>query len=191
MEYLYWATVAVGNGCILDSPENVEFTPRLVRGVPYAAGFPADATVRMSKSARKRTALLDDVANTDRIKVCSPRLVAFLRERKIPALEYLPVTILDHKGKVAAKDYSIVHCVGLQDALDQSASQPVWSPIAKTEIQYVKSLVIDPRKVDPKVRIFRLKHFLDPVLVEKGLADELVQAGFQGCFFHPLDWWGK
>ena len=191
MEYLWWATVAVGNGCIVETPENVEFTPRFKRGVPYAADFPDDALVRMTSDSKKRTALLDDVANSDRIKICSPRLVEFLKARKLKNVEFLPVKILDHKKKVAAADYCIVHPIHLQDALDIEASAPRWSAIEKTEISNVKSLVIVPSKVDPEVRIFRLKSYLAPVLIEKTLADEILAAGFKGCFFDPLESWGK
>lgn len=191
MDYLVWKSIPVGNACILDSPENVEFSPRLVRGVPYAAEFPKDACMRMSRDAKKRTALVDDLTNTNRIKVCSPRLVAFLKERKLCNLEYLPIKILDHKGKVAASDYCIVHPIHLQDALDLEASKPTWGHIAKTEINFVQTLVIHPEKVDPKVRIFRLKSFHDPVLIEKSLADEMTAAGFDGCVFRPPSRWGK
>jgi hypothetical protein len=190
MEYLWWATVAVENGCIVETPENVEFTPRLTRGVPFAAEFPKNALVRMSPDSKKRTALLDDVTNSDRIKICSPRFVEFLRTRKLKNIEYLPVKILDHKRKVAASDYCIVHPIRLQDALVVKASQPRWSAIEPTEIMTIKALVVDPSKVDPKVKIFRLKSFLDPVLIEKNLAQEILEAGFKGCFFEPLETWG-
>lgn len=191
MEYLCWESIPVGNSCILDSPENVELSPRLTRGVPFAADFPQNAFMRMSRDAKKRTALVDDLMNTNRIKVCSPRLVAFLKERNLRNLEYLRIKILDHKGKVAASDYSIVHPIQLQDALDVAASKPTWSPIAKTEIQFVQTLVVDPSKVDPAVRVFRLKSFLGPVLIEKSLADEIAAAGFKGCYFGLPSEWGK
>jgi hypothetical protein len=183
MKYLWWATIAVGNGCIVDSPENVEFSPRLTRGVTYAANFPKDALVRMSSDAKKRTVLLDDIANTDRIKICSPRLVEFLKERKIKNVEYLPIKILNHKKKITATDYCIVHPIQLQDALDIKASKPTWSAIEKTEIFFVNNLIINQSKVDSMIKIFRLKNFHDPVLIEKKLAEEILAAGFKGCFF--------
>jgi hypothetical protein len=191
MEYVLWSTDPIPNGCILDSPENVEFTPRLTRGVPYAKDFPRNACMRMSSEAKKRIRLYDDVVNSDRIKVCSARLVAFLKDRKLRGVEYLPISILDHKGKVASRDYFIVHPLGLEDALDAKRSNPTWSAIAKTEIMYVQSLVIDPSKVDPKARVFRLKSFLDPVLIEKTLADEIAAAGFEGPLFQPLEEWDR
>jgi len=190
MDYLVWETVPVGNACMLDLLQDVEWDTNLLRGIPFLGTFPRDAHFRMSKRHKKDTRLTDDLWNMSGVKVCSPRLVQFLRDRQVPALEYLPVAILDHRGKVASKDHCIVHTIGLQDALDLKRSKPEYSPILPDEIDTVERLIIDPSKVAPDVRIFRLAAFLFPVLIEKGLAEEMEREKFVGPTFQPLDEYG-
>jgi hypothetical protein len=186
MELVIWESIAVGNACKLDGIENVDGLD-LVLGVPMKKGFPSDVRLPMSKRHKKDTGLTDDLSNSNQIKVCSARLTEFLRKKRLKNVEYLPVTILDHKGKVASKDYSIVHPVGLQDALDVKASKPTYSPIIPTEIDEVKKLVVDVKRVDPEVRLFRLKSFNYPVLVDRTLAREIQAGGFVGPSFVELE----
>jgi hypothetical protein len=64
-----------------------------------------------------------------------------------------------------------------------------WPARVLIERGDVRSLVIDPAKVDPDVKIFRLKGYLAPVLMEKTLANQILAAGFQRCFFMALNKW--
>ena len=46
----------------------------------------------------------------------------------------------------------------------------------------------DSRRLDgPELRLFRLKKFFKPVLIDKKLADEMKGAGFVGSYFKALD----
>jgi hypothetical protein len=187
MEYRVWQTVPIGNACLLDPIQGAAPERHLIRGERWAGGFPKGVRFEMSKRHKKETGLLDDVMNMDAVKVCSRKLVEFLRDRKLKNVDYLPVTILDHKGKVASSEYSIVHPVAPQDALDLDGSEPTYSPLMKTEIDEVRRLRVDPRRVDPEVRLFRLAAYFFPVLVDAKLAEEIRAAGFQGPYFTPLE----
>lgn len=187
MDYVVWESIAVGNACMVDSIENFEQETDLLRGTPLAAQFPKDALFRMSKSHKKNTKLIDDVANTDMLKICSARIVDFLKRRRLKNVEYLPVTILDHKGKVASRDYSIVHPIVLQDALDRKKSKPSYSPLLPEEIDEVETLVIDKARVDREVRLFRLEAFFFPVLLDRAIGEAMEEEGFAGPSFEELD----
>jgi hypothetical protein len=187
MDCVVWESVPVGNACVLESIENVERAPRLRTGLAFASAFPKDAQFRMSREFKKDTALTDDISNGTLVKVCSPKLVEFLQKLKVPGVEYLPVRILDHKGKVASADYRIVNPCPPQDVLDVKASGPRYSQMLKTEIVELKKLVVDPRKLEPGVRIFRIKGFTKPVLVDRKLAEAMEAEGFVGPAFTELD----
>jgi hypothetical protein len=190
MDFLVWQTVPVGNACVLDALQDVEYDTWLLRGRSFRDTFPRTAFFRMSKRHRKDVRLTDDIWNLSDVKVCSPRLVEFLRKKDVPGLEFLPVTILDHRDKVASRDYCIVHCIALQDALDVKRSKPEYSPILPDEIDEVERLVVDASRVDPAAGVFRLAGFTTPVLVEKGLAQDMGRQKFVGPLFQPLDEWG-
>jgi hypothetical protein len=187
MNYVVWKYKPVGNVCVLESVENVARWHDLNRGVPFENTFPTAAQFRMSNEYKKDTGLNDDLPNTDALKVCSARLVDFLKKKALKNVEYLPVSIINHKGKLASKEYFIVHPVVPQDALDAEASKPKFNAISPEKIRTVEHLVLDPRKLDPAVRLFRLKAFFEPVLLEKGLADEMTVAGFVGSYFQPIE----
>jgi len=187
MDFVVWKARAVGNACTLEPIENVERFPDLYCGVSFAGRFPADATFRMSRSFKKDTRLVDDVINGSSVKVCSKRLTDFLRAQKLPHVEYLPVTILNHKGRVASTEYTVVNPVGLQDALDLKASGPHYNLIDKQSIDHVDKIVLAPARLEKGVRLFRLKGLTTPVLLDKALADAIAGEGFVGPYFQPPD----
>lgn len=185
-DYLIWMSTAADNACWLGPVEKYGKNYHLPRGIPLAASFPPNVQLRMNKTFPKATALTDDLKNGSPVKICSQRLVAFLKERQLTHVEYLPVTILDHKGKVASKEYRLVNPVGLQDALDRTASEPTHNLIKKDQIDSVKRIVLDVSKLDPAVKVFRLAGFYSPVLIARDLADAINAQGFVGSYFREL-----
>ncbi|MDP1916640.1 MAG: hypothetical protein Q8L14_10355 [Myxococcales bacterium] len=177
----------VDNVCKLDSIENVGRERDLRRGVAFGKAFPLNARFPMSQRHRKQTGLADDLPNSDRLKVCSRRLVDFLEARMLERVEFLPVVVADHKGKVASAEYSIVHAVDPLDALDAAASKPRYSRILKAEIDKVERLVLDPKRIAAGRKVFRLAGFRLPLFVEKRLAGEMAAENFVGVEFVPLD----
>jgi hypothetical protein len=185
--YLEWSCTPVGNACWLEPVENVERSVDLKRGVPFGKTFPRDARFRMNKSFKKNTALVDDVKNGSSVKVCSKRLVEFLQKEELRNVEYLPVTILDHKGKVASEEYFIVHPLGLQDALDVKASKPSYNEINPKRIDFVEKIVVDESCIEPGIKVFRLAGLTLPIFIEKKLGEAIQSAGFVGPSFHPIE----
>jgi hypothetical protein len=186
MRYFVWRATYAGNACQLLGIENVRFSNRLMRGYAYMDTFPKDAVMRMSMHFKRDTKLVDDVMNADDLKVCSPRIVKFLKEKNLENIEYHPITILDHKGKVASKDYCIIHQVGLQEAIDMEASVPTINPIDGT-VDSVQKLIYDSARINPKIKIFRLAGLTRPVLIEEALAMELSTLGYVGLsFLNPI-----
>jgi hypothetical protein len=181
----------INNACWLGPVEKLERSYYLPRGMSLANDFPKGVQFRMDNAFKKATALTDDLKNGSKVKVCSPKLVGFLQARAVKNLEYLPITILDHKGKVASKEYRIVSPVGLQDALDLDASEPKYNPIKKDQIDTVKKIVIDPKRLDPELDVFRLAGFYFPVFVTRALAEAITAQGFVGPYFRELKDYGK
>jgi len=182
MNYLVWKATYAGNACHVLGIENVKFSHKLVEGHAYGNTFPADATLCMSPHFKRDTKLVDDVMNADDLKVCSKRLVGFLKSKHLDNVEYLPVTILDHKGKVASKEYSVVNLVGLQDAIDMKASVPTLNAF-NHKVDAVEQLIFISSRIDPKAKLFRFAGLTRPVIIEKSLADDLMAQSFVGLSF--------
>jgi hypothetical protein len=189
MNWVIWSTVAKRNVCYLEGIDNVPRSSDLDLGIPFGKSFPKDARMEMSTSHKKDTGLNDELPNDNDFKVCSKRLVDFLRGKNLPAVEYLPVKIIDHKGKVASADYFIVHPINPQPALDLKASKPSYNHIFKAQIDEVERLVLDPKGIAPGLRMFRLVGLTAPVLVDRALADEMTKQKFVGTEFVELEDW--
>jgi hypothetical protein len=155
-------------------------------GIPMLKRWPKDAHFKMRTDypGYKRDTKLQDVwVPFYGTPVVSKRVKGFLEKKKLKNVEYLPVNILDHKGKVADKDYFIVHPIKAQDCLDIEASEPEYNLINEDEISEVKRLVIDDKRLDKKVQMFRIEGYSKELFVRKDLALEMVEQGFTGLLF--------
>jgi hypothetical protein len=110
----------------------------------------------------------------------------WLVKRQIPKVEYLPVSIVDHRGRVASADYVIVHPVEPVDCIDRERSEFSESRITPGQISRFSKMVIDEARVPADREIFRLQGFWGATLVRAGLVRDLSAAGFSGLSFLPV-----
>lgn len=191
MNYVIWDSKDEGNSCVLLSIKNVKRDFELQEGIPKIADFPKDAFFPMDPQYKKNVKLTDNLINTDSLIVVSSKLKDFLQAQQLKNVEYLRVSIINHKGRLASNDYFIVHPIIPQDCLDIEKSGATWNDIIPTDIDSVDKLVIDEAKIDPEVALFRLKYFCPPVLVRRDLAKAITQAGFTGVLWVELDEYGE
>ena len=178
--YLIWDSKVVPNACVLKELVGVEQPSRLRKGVPVAAGFPEGAAFTMDPDFPDATLLTDNLINTDNLIVASSRLKTFLESRAPGRVEYLPVAIIDHRGKPASREYHIIHPVDPVDCLDLEKCEPTWSAIDKTKIKRLKRLVIDETKVGRDRGLFKPQSFYNIILTRRDLAEALDREGFTG-----------
>lgn len=182
MSILIWLSTEAPGHCTLNPPD-VPLTRELNTGVSVAAKFPTDLTYRMSDR------FPDDYLLSDTFNVACQILVsARLREHLQTALwghqiEYLPVTILNHKNRVAADDYSLLHSLDVVDCIDIAASKVKWNPLNKKMITSCKALVINEAAIPPEIKLFRPLHWGMRTMTTSDLAAELDAAGFTGLRF--------
>jgi hypothetical protein len=182
-----WTDKAEKHGCALKDLSGVDDVWELLDGLPRAERFPDDASYSMHPDFPDDTLLTDSLINSDMLIVASPKLKAFVEARKLKKVEYLPLRIIDHKGKVASKDYFIIHPIEPVDCLDLEASGAIRSTIDTETIRKVKRLVLDESKLDPDRELFRPKGFYRATLVRRALAQAIDAAGFTGVRWTELD----
>jgi len=180
MEYVLWYSEDRGNSCAILKPQRVPRSFELTGGIPRAKDWPDDVFSKMDPDYPQNIKLEDSLINTDDLIVSSRPLKEFLEGRGVPCVEYLPITIMNHKDRVASKDYFIIHPVGLQEGLDVDKSGCEWSLIDSDTIDDVEQIVIRPSKIDPNVPLFRLKYYYYPIFVRSDLAEAIINAGFTG-----------
>jgi hypothetical protein len=172
--------------CVLLGIKNVPDAWEITKGISRLAGFPKDARFHMDSKYSKFVALPDNVDNLDRMLVVSPRLREFLAARKLPRVEFLPVAIVNHKGKVASADYSVVHPTGIVDCIDKGRSKLKWNKIDTEKISSARNLVIRQEALDWSHPLFRPKHLEYYVMVHPDLAKAIESEKFTGLRFTDL-----
>ena len=175
-----WDSAAVPNACVLKKRSEIEDSWELLDGVSRAANFPSDCTYSMNPDFPHDTLLVDNVINIHSTAVISIRLKQFLESRSLKRVEYLPVTILDHRGRPASRDYFIAHPIEPVDCLDLNKSGARYSAIDPETIQEVKQLVIDESRLDPERELFRPKGYCRVIFATRELAEAIDKQGFTG-----------
>ena len=185
--YLIWAHKDVPNACALSGLLGVDKQYELLMGIQRQATFPNDAMFRMNPDFPHDTLLTDSLLNTDMMIVVSLRLKEYLHARELKNVEYLPVTILNHKQKAASRDYFIIHPIEPVDCLDIEKCVPMRSRIDPETIMMIKRLVIDEHRVDPEREFFRPKFYPRITMVRRELAEAIDGEGFTGIRWVELE----
>ena len=172
--------------CVLDILENFEDSYKFDKGWSLTGEWPRNAAFRMEPSAPKQIRLSDYLCNHDSIIVASKRLQEFFLAEKVPNIELLPVTIYDHKKRVASRDYAIIHLVTVQNCIDTAASEVKWNNIHPDKIMFMKRLVIDESKIDPSAVVFRAMRLSTQIFVKREFSAKMASTGFTGFRFWEL-----
>ena len=98
-------------------------------------------------------------------------------------MEYLPVTVVNHKGRVASKDYSLVNPLDVVDCIDADRSGIKWNALDENDISSCDRLVLRDDKVAPSISVFRPRFMLSAYLMRRSVAERLTGTGFTGLSF--------
>lgn len=191
MNYLAWDSSDDETLCSLNPIENVPDAHELRYGISRAKNFPKDALGRMNPEWKRAIKLSDMLDNADALIVASKRLKEFFESEKVPNVEYLRITVFNHKKKVASDEYYIVHQVGTQTCIDIKKSTITWNKINPNQISSVDKLVLDEKKIEPSATLFRATHLPPVIFIRRDLAKKIEESGFTGVQFEEVDKYEK
>ncbi len=182
MDWKIWSADPPEGHCTL-GPAFIEAWDEMREGQPVLGKLAGPVEVRMSDDFPDDLVVSDNMETSGYI-VVSQRLKAHL-EAHIGAarLEFLPTTVLNHKGRVAPGEYFVVHPLDIVDCIDLKASKVKWSPLNKARIASCKGLVLTPEALPADMPVFRPRHWSVLLMVSGALAASLEAAGFTGLYF--------
>jgi hypothetical protein len=178
--FVIWKYQEQPYAAVLETLSGFEKEFRLKDGVPLQATFPEDVQYHMHADFPNDIGLVDNMQNLHRLAVTSTRLKEAIEQRSAPHMEFLPIAIIDHKKRVASKDYFIVHPVGLVDCIDREQSVYRNDVIIPGNLAAVKKLVLDEARIPPDREIFRLEGFREVLIVRRDVAAALDEGKFTG-----------
>jgi hypothetical protein len=172
----------VKGACSVTFISNQKFCWAISVGQPVAAEWPEDVVFRMNPESPTNIALVDHISNHEGMLLASPRLRDFLRDQALPDLEFLKVAIIDHKGRVAADDYSVVNCCRVVDCVDQKSSEFKWDGLDNPSME-MERMVLDPATVGADDRMIRPRYVPALVLYRMDLVEAIRDRKFTGVGF--------
>jgi hypothetical protein len=181
-KYYQLAYADVKGACAVEYLSDRELGWELTIGQSVAARWPPGMSFRMSDDHRKDVALIDNVSNLEDVLLVSPRIRDFLLLQKLPELEFLSVSILDHKGRVASRDYTIAHCCRVVDCVDQDKSDFDWDGLANPSM-ITREIVLKDELLGEADRMFRPKFVPGVVLFKENLMQAVQAQQFAGVAF--------
>ncbi|HYD42441.1 MAG TPA: DUF1629 domain-containing protein [Anaeromyxobacter sp.] len=152
----YFELKGIGDG----SDESLCFFDGFPRGFGYHLGsgdavgheYPKDAKLYMLKR-HPGTRLCSYIGNTSGMLLVSKELRALFEKHCAPGtVEYLPVTIIDHKKRPYSSDYTIANPLGTYACVDKAASKIQWH---EGKVLLVEQLVLSEEKLKRVPQLFR------------------------------------
>jgi hypothetical protein len=185
-KYSIWSSGPIGDNCVLGGLQGYEDSWELTEGEALAKSWKNNVRFSMDPDYPRNTVLTDCLINVNNLIVGSERLKKLLEVERVSGVEFLPVQILDHKGKKISASYWIVSPVAPVDCIDKQKSRLKWSKIDKTRISNISKLVIDESLIPAQRPLFRVAGSAALILVSNDLAKKIDAAGLTNIVWEPI-----
>lgn len=156
--------------CFIDRPpEEIHLlSSYIASGESAAEEYPENVIAKMDPN-EGGIVLSDFIANSELCLICSERVKLVIEKLCGDSCEYLPVSIENHKGRIASSEYFYINPLGLHDVLNQSLSE-----IDRTDdgdVIDVEKFVLDITKMKDVPPLFRVvekdsEYFASEVLID-------------------------
>ena len=188
MRFYRWTTLGQPDveQCFLDAaPQGLGARSSfLARGKSVKGLYPESPRIDLSEE-NPGLRLESFVGNIKQMLVVSRPLRALLEQWcKGQEVEYLPVHIYNHRGRLHTDDYSIVNPLGTLDCIDLERSEV---EMMEGEVVGVGRIVLSPAKLERPPHLFRVREAPDFYVISEPLAEALKAGGFTNVVLEPLE----
>ena len=193
---------------IYDIPREMEQSYRSSTGMRVGALHDSGISLRMARevSGKKVPDLINQVIGQF---VVSHRAADIFKGVVNTEVEYLPISLLNHRKKVAANDLVILNVIGYYDCLDRTRTEgyPAYDltgpeqvtakknglprreeEVNDSDFEYVKitRLLLHPQRTPSDANLFRLRSHIRTLIFREDVVDRLQQAKVTGAAFVPI-----
>jgi hypothetical protein len=183
--FTIWRFKDVPNAYVPKKLLNMEKTLRLLMGVSLVDDMPSNLQFSADPDYPNDQLMLDNFGNTQSVIPISPKLKAFLEDKNIPNLEFIPVDMLDHNGRVIVQ-YFLLHSTEVIDAIDKDKTDLEVDDLNNEMYDSVDDLTLLEESVPPHIQIFKVKGLYDVTCISKALAKEIDDNGFTGISWKEI-----
>ncbi|GHG78600.1 DUF1629 domain-containing protein [Comamonas sp. JC664] len=180
MNYVLIESTYEGDAARFGNLQNYDDRFELRKGIPLTGRIPSDAAYRMRDDYPDNIELHESLYNLDRQLVVNEKVKAFLDAEGIQHVEYLPMKVLNHKGREVKERYFIINMLPLVDCIDLEQTQYERNPLAPKKLMEVSNLTVIEEKIPADFQLFRMDQVQSAILIRRSLAEKLKAAGFRG-----------
>jgi hypothetical protein len=164
---------------------------RLAHGEVIAPDWPDDARILMTEEnpGIKLSSLLGNTQSFLLLHRDLKELVAAEYDRRggKGKIEYLPFTLINHKGRPHSKDYFVVNPIGDFDCLNEKKSKITYFKGNRDKVVSIDRLVLDPNKLRDAPPLFRVKQARGEYFVDEALKQAIEKARFTNLLFEEVE----
>lgn len=182
-----------GDWCTVEKPpKGMGLTvARPSKGRRVGEKYPSDAAIFMSPNY-EGIRVGSVVGNTESyLIVAGPVKKVIEAHCKGADIEYLPVALYDHKGRLSGADFFIINPIGAIDCLNLDASEINYldapGDAYHGSVVDVDRFVLDPKKVADAPALFRVHEDPYTYVVNGKLADSLRKGGFTNIVLDEIE----
>ncbi|QSQ22277.1 hypothetical protein JY651_45340 [Pyxidicoccus parkwayensis] len=161
----------------------------LNEGVSVKSWFPTDTVFHLDDDRGIR--LTDSIPNTLHLLIISEKLKRVLEEKSGANIEFLPVHIRNHKGRLVQEPYFIANILGTVECVDPERSKFRNSEIRPDQVFHFYRLALEESKIPLDAKLFRLKEQTDLSIIREDLGKDILRAGCDGMIFQEMDDYGR
>lgn len=163
--------------------ENVENDYDLDSCISMLESFPADAQVRMDPDFPDEIALADSLGSNGKLLIVNGRVRELFESQGVKDVEWLPVAVINHKGKVVKEKYYVINLLRAVDCIDLEQGTIEWNDINPDMIATVKGLVIDETRIPSGLKFFRPARMQYAMMIHRSLAEAIEAEALTGFLF--------
>ena len=152
-------------------PSSVKKIWKLTEGVPLGDNLPPHSEFPIDH--KWGDMLPDLVPNVLNILVISKDLREILQNEGVKDVEYLPIIILDKKGRIKSQEYCVANVIGSVDCLDIQNSVFQEDPLEEGQIIDIMCLNIHEERIPDDIKLFRLKQRRHLFIIRNDLLQQL------------------
>jgi hypothetical protein len=177
--------------CVITSPEGTKHRGTLLKGIALADQWTDDVVCRMDPDYPKDIQLSDNLYGSSYLIVSRQLKESLVALTGSSNMEFLPVSILNHKDRVVSDEYYILNVLDKFDCIDQAKSVVEWSEINPNAISSCDALILKEDVLPENAVIFRPQFLLSTILVKREIATKLLASGLTGlAFLEPSKYTG-
>ena len=172
-------------GGVEDLPEDLQEKGwRITEGRRMAHRYPAGCSFQMGRLF-PGIMVPDMINNLFQYWLVSKKLKALLAQEADVEIEFLPFTLLNHKGRIAAEECYIANVIGTEDCVDLERTEARLSHLEPGTFSRLFRLHLEGARV-PDKKLFRLRQMPHVMVVRDDLRAAFEAHDMSGMAFLPV-----